>query len=77
MHALETKWSMKQKIIWKVVIFRVKVCMKIDQGGPKANIENFKNNSLLNKYHSNELQSDDKRLPNNGSVKIVTKSMLI
>ena len=75
MHALETKWSMKQKIIWKVVIFRVKVCMKIDQGGPKANIANFKSNNLLKKYHSNELQSDDKSLPNNGSVKTVTKSM--
>ena len=66
---------MKRKIIWKVVIFQVKVCMKIDQGGPKANIANFKNNRLLKKYHPNELQSDDKRFPNNGSIKTVMKSM--
>lgn len=49
--------------------------LHIDQGGPRANIANFENNSLLKNYHSNELQADDKRLPNNGSVKTVNKSM--
>ena len=49
--------------------------LHIDQGGPRANIASFENNSLLKKYHSNELQADDKRFPNNGSVKTVTKSL--